>query len=353
MKQVPNLYSFATKELAQDATIAYMLSWAHPHYRGSHPRLNSLGMALLQALLASRPGQAVVPIVTSIEVKTQVDHIDVLARVNDEKCNGIVLVIEDKVGTHEHSKQIERYVETAQRKYSGRMVVPVYVKTMNASQQNLPPREQCGRFLRDDFLKVLRGYCDTGDTIVDNYRLHLENLEERTNSYLHTPPDKWDWWPITGFYTALERLMPQESQGDSPHWGYASNPAGGVLWFAFAGSSVAREPYKPVLYLSIEDATRLTVRLGGGQGIRAPFMYEALRLLEESASRAGDFQDHQIKKAGRFRGGGTAAVAEVGFEPGDSYLALSDHGLVDMDRTVERLEGMREVVADVAKRLST
>ncbi len=199
MKQVPNLYSFATKELAQDATIAYILAWARSDLRACHPRLNSLGTALLQALLASRPGQVMVPTVTSIGVETQVDHIDVLVRVNDEKCDGVVLVIEDKVGTHEHSNQIERYVEIAQSKYPGRMVVPVYVKTLNASQKALPPREQCGRFLRDDFLSVLRGYCDTGDTIVDNFRIHLEDLEERTNSYLQIPPDKWDWGPRTGF----------------------------------------------------------------------------------------------------------------------------------------------------------
>ena len=111
-----------------------------------------------------------------------------------------MLVIEDKVGTHEHSNQIEKYVKIAKRKYPEWTVVPVYVKTMNASQRNLPPREQCGRFLREDFLKVLRGYCDTGDTIVDNFRVHLEDLEERTNSYLHSPPDKWDQLQIEGFY---------------------------------------------------------------------------------------------------------------------------------------------------------
>ena len=122
MKKVPNLYSFATKELAQDATIAYILAWADPHYFDSHPRLNSLGTALLQALLASAAdvkGFTSVKEVTCIEIETQVDRIDVLARVNDEKGNGHVLVIEDKVGTHEHSNQIERYVETARTNYPG------------------------------------------------------------------------------------------------------------------------------------------------------------------------------------------------------------------------------------------
>ena len=197
---------------------------------------------------------------------------------------------------------------------------------------------------------MLRGYYDTGDTIVDNFRVHLEDLEESVNSYQFTPPDKWDWWPTHGFYSDLEkRLIPQDSE--ELGWGYVSNPAGGFLWFAFAGTSVARE-HNFTLYLQIEDATRLTVRLGEweGNGVRSPLMYEALEHLEESASRTDNFQ---IKKAGRFHGGESAAVAEVGFEPGDGYLALSDHGRLDMDGTVERLERMRGVVAEVAKRLST
>jgi hypothetical protein len=103
MTHTPNLYSFATKELAQDATIAYILAWAHPAYRESPPRLHRLGTALLRALLARPNGETDIPAITSIHVETQVDHIDVLARINDEESDGIVLVIEDKVGTDERS----------------------------------------------------------------------------------------------------------------------------------------------------------------------------------------------------------------------------------------------------------
>ena len=50
----PNLYEFATKELAQDATIAYILAWADPKYRKSHPRLHALGTELLRSLLLTQ-----------------------------------------------------------------------------------------------------------------------------------------------------------------------------------------------------------------------------------------------------------------------------------------------------------
>ena len=158
MIEVPNLYSFATKELAQDAALAYILSWGCPMYRESHRRLHELGTAMLQEILATRLGDSGVPIVTSLDVRTQVKRIDVLALINDESEDGIVLIVEDKVGTDEHSNQIERYVETARHCYPGRRIVPVYMKTGNASRARLPAEEKCGRFLRRNLLGVLNRF---------------------------------------------------------------------------------------------------------------------------------------------------------------------------------------------------
>ncbi len=70
MDNVPNLYSFATKELAQDATLAYILEWARPTYRESHPRLHELGTDMLHALLATRISEIDVPTITSLNVET-------------------------------------------------------------------------------------------------------------------------------------------------------------------------------------------------------------------------------------------------------------------------------------------
>ena len=61
--------------------------------------------------------------------------------------------------------------------------------------------------------------------------------------------------------------------------------------------------------------------------------------------------DFRIKKAGRFRGGASAAVAEVTFGDGESYLALKDGGIVDMDATMRRLDRMRELIAGLPRGL--
>ena len=350
MTDVPNLYSFATKELAQDATLAYILSWAQPAYRESHRRLHGLGTAMLHALLASKIDETGVPIVTSLDVKTQVDRIDVLARINDENQSGLVLLVEDKVRTHEHSNQIERYIETAEKHYPNRQIVPVYMKTGNASPLYLPSKETCGRFLRYDILEVLDRFYDTGDTVVDNFYAHLQIWENETNSYLEVPVSEWhkNWMRYEGFYIELENRMVSEPRWKCGGWKYVSNPAGGFLCFTFAWNKTARKLYEIAIYLQIESATRLTLRLGewSGPGVRAPFMYDVLRLLEDRSREAGDVR---IRNAGRFRGGGSAAVADITFgDEEDSYLALDNKGIVDMDTTMRRLDRARELVVEIA-----
>ena len=177
---IPNLYEFATKELAQDATIAYLLAWADPTYRESHPHLHALGAKLLRSLLWTQ--EMDLPLIETLHIKTQVDKIDILVRINaDENANRIILLIEDKISTTEHSNQIERYKEIVEKKYRGSYdhLVAVYLKTGNVSKEELPPKDKCGRFLRRDLLDVLNGFQDTKNDIVDDFRTHLQEREDR------------------------------------------------------------------------------------------------------------------------------------------------------------------------------
>ena len=70
-------------------------------------------------------------------------------------------------------------------------------------------------------------------------------------------------------------------------------------------------------------------------------------MLEDNAQQSGDIR---LKKAGRFRGGASAAVAEVAFGDGENYLARTDEDFVDMDATIRRLGRVREFVADLTGR---
>ena len=344
MTTAPNLYAFATKELAQDATIAYLLAWADPAYREAHLRLHSLGTELLRSLLQTQ--EVDLPRIETLCIETQVNRIDIVVQINAGE-DGILLLIEDKVNTQEHSNQIERYKETAEQEYSGEYacLVAVYLKTGNESKASLPDEDICGRFLRRDLLGVLNGFQDTGNIIADDFRTYLQNWEDEMNQWESTSYDDWEWTQWEGFYTEIERRW-----GGDCGWGYVPNPAGGFLgcWLGF--TYIGTENRYADLYMQIHDAMRLTVRLGSGNAldrVRSPFMSQVLDALNEEA-----FDDIRIEKAGAFRGGGAAAVANVTFDEQGPWFAVDPNGVVNMDATIERLRRLDTLLEKVATRLT-
>lgn len=349
---VPNLFSFATKELAQDAALAYIISWARPEYRESHKRSHELGTAMLCALLESAHPQFEIPTFNSVCVDTQYNRIDILVRIND---NDIVLLIESKIDTDEHSNQILRYIEVAEECFPNSEIVAVYLKTGNVSRSNLPPEDVCGHFLRENLLAVLREYCDTDDTIIDNFFAHWNNWEKVTNQYLEIPVDNWDtadWRIYQGFYNDLENRMENWPDIESWGWGYVPNPQGGFQCFPFGGWETPNTDYSDQVYLQIHDATRLSLRLGGwdtGVTIRSPIMHRAYNLLTEINE---NFANININIAGVYRGGTSAAVADFTVEGQNDYIARRNDGTVDMQLTMQYLQQIIEIAANLAVQLN-
>ena len=357
MATLPNLYRFATKELAQDATIAYILAWADPTYSESHPHLHALGTELLRSLLLTQ--DMPLPRIETLHVETQVDQIDILVRINaDKNVNRIILLIEDKVSTREHSKQIERYKEVAKKRYSGSYnhLVAVYLKTGNESRAYLPSKDKCGRFLRQCLLAVLNEFPNTENTIVDDFRTHLQNWEDDTNAWQSVCYRKWEWRQWEGFYAALEARWSKDCGKDCGKdygWGYISNPAGGFLacWLLEREYLWIGTQYRHAdLYMQIHNATRLTARLGSGNAmdkVRNPFMWAVFNALKQVNGETPS--DIRIEKAGVFKGGGAGAVADITFGDQGTWLAVDAKGIVNLDATIERLHRVEELLRKVAK----
>ena len=344
MTTTPNLYEFATKELAQDATIAYLLAWADPAYRESHPRLHTLGTELLRSLLQTQ--EVDLPQIKTLCIGTQVYRIDIVVLINAGE-HGILLIIEDKVSAQEGPNQIEGYIETAKEKYSGQYdrLVAVYLKTGNESKANLPDEGKCGRFMRRDLLKILNGFQDTRNVIVDDFRTHLQGWEDETNRWESASYDEWRCTERSreGFYAEIERRW-----DDDCDWGYVHT---GDFWGCCLGTKyIGTEDRHADLYMQIHDAMRLTVRLGSGNAfdrVRSPFMYQVLDALNEET-----FDDIRIEKAGKFNGGGSAAVANVTFDEQGPWFAVDPNGVVNMDATIERLRRLEKLLQKVATRLT-
>ena len=223
-KKYPNIFSYATSELSQDAMFAWLLMWSAPKYAESDPELHRTGKQFVR-LLAGKDADFQI---TSIEVGRQWEGIDIWAEVNENT----VLIIEDKTGTSVHDNQLKRYMDSVNWTYVGKRtdLCYAYVKTGDEPYSVLKSIEKKGYrpITRGDILNCLNEY-QGSDTLLVSYREYLRKIEASVNSYKVLPEREWGWNAWKGFYKELELRIGIDS------WGYVANPSGGFLgaWWHF------------------------------------------------------------------------------------------------------------------------
>ncbi len=89
----PNLFSFATGELSQDAILAWLLQWADQNH--AHDALHKTGRYFVERLYDK--AQKPFPDFQHLEVKTQDNKIDILVRFEAKDGQKHAILIEDKV----------------------------------------------------------------------------------------------------------------------------------------------------------------------------------------------------------------------------------------------------------------
>lgn len=211
----PNLFSFATSELSQDAMFSWLLSWARPECAIDDYELHDVAVKFVCLLTGYKEIQ-----IDKINVGRQWEHIDVWAEINDD----IFLIIEDKTGTTIHDDQLARYKESVEREYPDRTKCYAYVKTGNEPGSILKLVSEVGYriILRKDIIDCLEGY--TGENVLlRDYRDHLKAIETDVQSYKSLPARDWSWGAWEGFYKELETKV------EIDNWSYVANPSGGFL----------------------------------------------------------------------------------------------------------------------------
>lgn len=353
----PNLFGFATKELAQDAAIAYILAWADPKYRDApapDSGMHALGGALLGALVTSHPDRHdwSPEKVTSVQVKTQEKRVDVRARieVGDEK---VFLIVEDKIHAREHGRQIQRYVEEARKHYDDSEIVPVYVKTGNESPNHRARNlsiEDCGIFFRDDLLAVLDEHSGTGNRIVDDLRHNWRAFDNDTNAFRDLPPAEWEWRQQEGYLLELEKRL---GEADIHAWWHTDTIRGSATYLHMFCKEVTR-PDGTTTRIQIRTGHRglnlLTVQATRSDG-KVP-SDTLRRLFEEYQALEPHLAGGRIHRSGkRFRSGSWPILMKITFdEAGEQYVATDANGKVDMDETVARIVRVRDFLKEAADR---
>lgn len=136
------------------------------------------------------------------------------------------MAIEDKTKTTIHDDQLNRYKAIVQEEYQGRRnnLYFAYVKLENEPLSTL--KEICTMgyktISRTDLLKILKTY--TGNhSLINDFIVHLQSIENCTNSFKNSPIEKWSNLAWQGFYKEMEQYL------DIDSWGYVNNPAGGFM----------------------------------------------------------------------------------------------------------------------------
>ena len=332
----PNLFTYATSELSQDAMICWLLSWASPECEPDQ-ELHKCAKAFIHALFDKHSKEAP-PVIKKVEVFKQDKNIDVLCIINEK----YAFIIEDKTGTKNHSDQLVRYLEDIKKRkdskgkeiFLNENILPIYYKTEDQSNYRNVENDGYKPFLRADIIELLQTYNGRNAILLD-YRDHLKSISDKTESYSLLPIEKWDdrndRYPWVGFYLKL-----QEKLGTG-NWDYVANPNGGFLgfrWHFQGDKNICRQ------YLQLEEKKfcfKIEVKDSKDRRSKREKWHKIIQ-------SKGQELDLPLKKPDRF---GNGKYMTVNVFDGE-YRECSD-GLIDIGKTVSILKQAGKLLEAVSE----
>jgi len=327
----PNIFSYATSELSQDAIICYILEWAKIENKELNNDLHNLAIKFLNSLFDKFKGIKQPTKYEKIEIKKQYENIDILCIINDE----YAIIIEDKTNTKNHSDQLQRYFNKIEKDFSDTKILPIYFKT--GDQSNYEDVDKKYKiYLRKDFLNILTCLKYKND-IIENYTDYLQNIEDSINSYKITPIDNWSWNAWKGFYIELK-----EKLGEG-NWDYVSNRQGGFLGFWWNWDT--KDSLKYHIYLQIETSWEKDKYVGQ---IKIKLYTKTENKIEKSIINKwkthiiSNENNILIKKPRVVR---TGKSVTIGFLENE-FRITNGNDIVDMNKTIEFIRKIEKLKKD-------
>lgn len=320
----PNIFDITTKELSQDAFITWLLAFADDDNQQYDKELNLCAKEFVSMLIKKQIPNFNESILT-VEAGRQWENIDVWAKVNNE----YLIIIEDKTISSEHSNQLERYKEIAEKwclekKYG--TPICIYLKTENESLSIFNAIKEKGYaiFDRTDFIILFNNHKKIKNNIFIDFYERITNIEKLSTEFKNKSLNNWKGYDWQGFFLFLEK------QKSVCKWGFANNPSGG-FWYAFLEWNYWKDHY---LYIQLEQ-DKLCFKLSTEEvdlssSERSIVRDELYNLIIEKATTLG-FKE--IRKPDRFGNGTYMTVAVVDKE---NWLA-NEKGFVNTQKVVENL----------------
>lgn len=340
----PNLFSFATSELSQDAIIAWLCQWADDNCAVSDKDLNYFAKKFIIALIRKQDPSFSknVESIKSSKVYRQWNNIDIVVEVNDD----IFLIIEDKTNTEAHSNQLERYYQLA-KEYSdkkNRRLFSIYFKSGNESNRNYQKYEKVGFgvFDKSDFIDLYESD-SINNNILTDFIEYLKYLKSKVNEFQTKPIKQWAGNDFLGFMSELEKILGFGS------YNYVNNPSGGFWGYIISWQQSGQFP----VYLAFQNATlcyKVSVAKVEGVNLAPNQSPGSIRSFWHSTiiNSAKKNQIIGIRKPARFGNGNYMTVAEVDY---NSLLAGPDGLLLPWetvkDNIMKHIEFLKATIKEI------
>lgn len=189
MNKRPNLFSYATSELSQDAFICW-LEWVDPQYKEVNRELHKAGTDFIRKIYDLHKKDFPTSI-EKVKITRQFKGLDILIEINGKQA----ILIEDKTYTKEHSNQLKRYYDAVVKmnKYNKCDVFPVYYKTGSQSDYSSVFEAKYILFTRKKMLEVLQNGVNKGiqDQIFLDYYSYLREIDQKYDGYKNLQLNEW------------------------------------------------------------------------------------------------------------------------------------------------------------------
>ncbi|STZ56252.1 Uncharacterised protein [Moraxella lacunata] len=346
--QAPNLFQFAPSELSQDAFFLWLLTFADSKFISTKfDTLNQVAREMLLAMVRKhRPNfdmefkdiqlKKQYKFQENYEEKKKSRLIDILITVNEQsklenntdEC--LKIIIESKTNSKEHGNQLNSYAKHAIEQ--GWNFIGIYLKTGNEAKfylnQISDKTSDLGIkfevFNRQDILNILKKYSNIKNDIYQSYLQYLQEIENKSKTYLNLPIKDWQGYSWQGFFADLEKEF------NDFEWKYVDNPNGG-FW---AGDLIVRQWQEHQVVFAIHQHKLVFGIFIDDEDMRSQKRNEFSKyLLEKSETSSINLQTPK-----RFGHGKFMKVAEVEQQ---HWLGNNDE-TVDMEKVIENIEVYKE-----------
>lgn len=245
-----NLFSFATKELSQDAFICWLCSFAKDDIECEEDALRKCAKHLLCEFIGGDDSSDI----KLLEAKKQVMNIDVLLLV--EYLNKkYYIIVEDKVHTSEHDDQLNRYKESLKSICTYEEIVCVYFKTGFQSDYSAVKDANYRIIDRRLMLDIFRCYeGDIHNNIFRDFYTYWFNYNIAVNSYNSIGLNDWDdQRQVNGFFEYMQTEI-SELNDCWAGYGWVNNRGGCFwgFWYGYNDDVLSYNNATVALYLQLE-----------------------------------------------------------------------------------------------------